>query len=207
MSSFVKSFEKWNKKLHFYLGLYLLFFLWLFSLTGLLLNHDKWATAVGANQRHETKYEQVLGSLDGDSDLERARNVMRQLDLRGEINWPASQQLGVFAFSISRPTDAAQIRIDLSTMSASVQHFNNSRMSAFRIFHTYSGSRYTDTARREWLLTSVWVVAMDAVASGLIVMVLGSYYMWFRLKPKRRLGVLVLAGGVMSCALFVAGLP
>ena len=206
MSSFVRLFEKWNKKLHFYLGLYFLFFVWLFSLTGLLLNHDKWAMAVGANQRHETKYERVLGSLDGDNDLDRARNVMRQLELRGEINWPATQQPGLLTFSVSRPTDAAQIRINLSTKSASVQHFNNSRMSAFRIFHTFSGSRYTDTARREWLLTSVWVVAMDAVAVGLIVMVLGSYYMWFNLKQRRRLGVMVLAGGVMSCAMFVAGL-
>ena len=41
----VKTLEAWNRRLHFYLGLYLLFFIWLFALTGLLLNHPKWSFA------------------------------------------------------------------------------------------------------------------------------------------------------------------
>jgi hypothetical protein len=39
---FAETFEIWNRKLHYYLGLYFLFFLWLFAFTGLLLNHS-WA--------------------------------------------------------------------------------------------------------------------------------------------------------------------
>jgi hypothetical protein len=46
---------------------------------------------------------------------------------------------------------------------------------------------------------------MDALAAALIVMVLGSYYMWYRLKAKRLLGVAVLAAGVLSCGVFVVG--
>ena len=42
MPSFVNTFEFWNRKFHYYLGLYFLFFLWLFSLTGLMLNHQQW---------------------------------------------------------------------------------------------------------------------------------------------------------------------
>lgn len=42
--------------------------------------------------------------------------------------------------------------------------------------------------RRDWLLTSVWVAAMDTLALGLLVMVFGTYYMWYQLKPKRTLG-------------------
>jgi hypothetical protein len=55
------------------------------------------------------------------------------------------------------------------------------------------------------LLTSLWVVAMDALAVGLLVMVFGSYYMWYRLKVKRTLGWIALAGGLLSCGLFVLG--
>jgi hypothetical protein len=43
---------------------------------------------------------------------------------------------------------------------------------------------------------------MDALAAGLIVMVLGSYYMWWRLKPKRQLGLIVLAAGYVACGWF-----
>ena len=48
---------------------------------------------------------------------------------------------------------------------------------------------------RDWILTTVWVVAMDALAIGLVVMVFGSYYMWYLLKRRHALGWIVLAGG------------
>lgn len=36
------TFLVWNRRTHFYLGLYFLFFAWLFVFTGLLLNHPRW---------------------------------------------------------------------------------------------------------------------------------------------------------------------
>jgi hypothetical protein len=200
------TFEIWNRRLHFYLGLYFLFFLWLFSLTGLLLNHSDWAQALGANQRTDTKDDRPIQPPRGDTDVDRARDIMRQLSLAGEINWPASQQPGTFAFNVSRPNDASQIRVDLGANRASMVHFTNSGVSAFRIFHTFSGSRYADTARRDWILTTVWVFAMDALAVGLLAMVFGSYYMWYRLKPRRRLGLVVLAAGGAAAGLVLKGL-
>jgi hypothetical protein len=196
-------FEKWNRKLHYYLGLYFLFFLWLFSLTGLLLNHGQWAMAMAANERRETKYEQTIPPPAGQTDLARARDVMRQLNLTGEINWPASQQLGQLAFNVSRPIDASQVRVDLNENRAVVQHFDNSGMATFRIFHTFSGSRYNDTAQRDWIVTTVWVLAMDALAAGLIVMVFGSYYMWYRLKARHTVGLVALGAGIVSCTAFL----
>jgi hypothetical protein len=200
------AFEVWNRKLHFYLGLYFLFFIWLFSLTGLLLNHGQWALAEAANQRSETRYERAIQTPAGDTDLERARDLMRQLNVAGEIDWPAARQPGHFDFNVSRPKDANQIQIDLERKHASIQHFDNSGMAAFRIFHTFSGSRFSAlTTTRDWMVTTLWVVAMDGLSAGLIVMVLSSYYMWYRLKPKRRLGMMVLAAGTLSCAAFFVG--
>jgi hypothetical protein len=200
--------ELWNRRLHFYLGLFFLFFLWLFSLTGLLLNHGKWAIAQAANQRRETRYEQNIQPPVGPSDVLRARDVMRQLGLVGEIDWPsAAQQPGRLEFNVSRPRDASQVRVDLAQNRAAVQHFDNSGFAAFRIFHTFSGSRVnTPGTHRDWILTTIWVFSMDALAASLVVMVLGSYYMWYRLKPKRRLGLIVLAAGLVSCGAFLAGL-
>ncbi len=55
MPSFAKAFEVWNRRLHYYLGLYFLFFLWLFSATGLMLNHQQWFGDL--YRRAETTYE------------------------------------------------------------------------------------------------------------------------------------------------------
>ena len=206
MPSSGKVFEKWNRKLHFYLGLYFLFFLWLFSLTGLMLNHGHWLISLAANERKETRSETSIQTPAGATQADRVNDVMQQLRLEGEIDLPATQPPGQLAFNVSRPSDANQVRVDLAQNRASIQHFDNSGWATFRIFHTFSGSRFNQpSSQRDWMLTTVWVVAMDAMAAGLIVMVLGSYYMWYRLKAKRRLGVIVLAAGVLSCTAFLAG--
>jgi hypothetical protein len=105
--------ELWNRRMHFYLGLFFLLFLWLFSLTGLLLNHGRWALAQAANQRRETRYEQHIHPPAGTSELERARDLMQQLGLVGEIDLPAApQQPGRLEFNVGRPTEASQVRVD-----------------------------------------------------------------------------------------------
>jgi hypothetical protein len=37
------------------------------------------------------------------------------------------------------------------------------------------------------------------------VMVLGSYYMWWRLKKRKSLGLIALAAGFAICGMFVVG--
>ena len=87
-----------------------------------------------------------------------------------------------------------------------MKEFKNSTLHAFQIFHTFSGSRFNQPAsRRDWIVTTVWVLAMDALAAGLLAMVLGSYYMWWKLKKRKALGVVTLVLGFLSCGLFVAG--
>ena len=199
-----KTFELWNRKFHYYLGLYFLFFLWLFSLTGLMLNHQQWFRDL--YERTQTSYDSAIEGPTGETRLAQTRDVMRQLNLAGEIDWPASQPVGHIDFNVARPNGSAQVRVDLNAKLAYVREFTNGHLHAFQIFHTFSGSRFTQPAsQRDWVMTSVWVFAMDALAAGLIVMVLGSYYMWWRLKKRKTLGVLALAAGFAICGLFVAG--
>lgn len=196
--------ERWNRRLHYYLGLYFLFFLWLFSLTGLMLNHQQWFRDL--YERTQTSYDSTIEGPAGETRLEQTRDVMRQLNLAGEIDWPVSQPVGHIDFSVARPNGSAQVRVDINAKIAYVREFTNGHLHAFQIFHTFSGSRFTQPAsRRDWMMTSVWVFAMDALAAGLIVMVLGSYYMWWRLKKRKALGVAALAAGFALCGLFVAG--
>jgi len=41
----IDAFVVWNRRFHYFIGLYLLFFCWLFVFTGLLLNHPRWQFA------------------------------------------------------------------------------------------------------------------------------------------------------------------
>ncbi len=206
-SSVNATFEKWNRKIHFYLGLYFVFFLWLFLLSGLMLNHGNWRLSRAAIQRREARFERQVVLPTTSNDIQRVWDLMRQLNLKGEPDIPISQTPGVFSFQVGQPRDASQVKVDLATGRASVDHFTNTPLAVFRIFHTFSGSKYNQPeTHRDWILTTIWVVAMDALAIGLIVMVLGSYYMWYRLKQRHRLGWILLAGGFASCVMFFVAL-
>src|SRR6266851_3500888 len=85
--TFIDTFDLWNRKLHYYTGLYLLLFIWLFAFSGLLLNHG-WKFAEFWPQRKETTAVRPIQAPPGSADLDRARNLMRQLDLSGEVEWP-----------------------------------------------------------------------------------------------------------------------
>jgi hypothetical protein len=203
----MRTFETWNRKLHYYLGLYFVFFLWLFLLSGLMLNHGNWRISQAANRRVESRYERAIETPAESGELAQARDVMQQLGLAGEIDWPtAPQPPGHLDFNVARPNDASLVRVDLVEKRAVVDHFDNQPLAVFRIFHTFSGARYNVAGTsRDWMLTTIWVIAMDALAVGLIVMVIGSYYMWYRLKRTHMLGVFALSAGIMSCAMFLYG--
>jgi hypothetical protein len=208
MSSSTKlavTLEGWNRKLHYYLGLYFIFLLWLFSLTGLMLNHQQWFRNL--YERRETSYDVTIEKPAGETTDAHTRDLMRQLNLRGEVDWPAAQPVGHIDFTVSRPDGAAQVRVDLNAKAAYVKEFENGHLHTFQVFHTFSGSRFNQPAsRRDWIVTSLWVWAMDVLSAGLICMVLGSYYMWWRLKKRRSLGLVVLTLGFGCCGAFVAGL-
>ena len=207
-SSLSQKLEGWNRKLHFYLGLYFLFFLWLFSFTGLLLNHPQWRFAQFWPERKETRYEKPIQRPASANDVDRAREIMRDLSLAGEIDWPAQKQAsGRLDFTVNRPGNTNRVSADLVQNRAAVEQIQVNSLGVMNVLHTFSGTRINNpVATRDWTLTTIWVIAMDALAAGLLVMVLSCYYMWYRLKQKRRFGLLWLGAGVLSCSFFAVGL-
>jgi hypothetical protein len=199
------SFLVWNRRVHFYLGLYLLFFTWLFAFTGLLLNHPRWEFAQFWPNRTQNTTEHTLDSVTAVADIDRARDVMRQLGITGEIQWPATQPVnGPFTFQVNRPGLNVEVKADLQAGHATVQRTQLNAWGVMHVLHTFTGAPAADSRnRRDWMLTTVWALSMDAVAAGLTVMVLGSYVMWFRLKAKRVGGAIALGLGCITCGAFV----
>ena len=198
----------WNRRVHYYLGLFLLFFIWLFAFTGLLLNHPRWQFAQFWPNRIQSTTERTIAAVAAANDIDRARDVMRQLGVAGELQWPATQPAnGPFTFQVTRPGLNIDVKADLQAGRATVQRTQLNAWGVMHILHTFTGAPAADSRnRRDWTLTTLWALSMDAVAGGLIVMVLGSYVMWFRLKAKRIGGIIALALGFISCGAFIGAL-
>jgi hypothetical protein len=205
---FADTFPVWNRKLHYYCGLYFLFFLWLFAFSGLLLNHTHWKFAEFWPQRHQSTFERSIEPPHSGGDLEQARDIMRQLGLHGEVEWTVTQQDPArFDFRVIRPGHVYEVKSDLNARRANVQQIALNAWGVLHVIHTFSGVRIGNPRmQRDWLPTTLWAYSMDALAAGLLFMVFSSLYMWYGLKQKRRWGVVALVLGVASCGLFLTGL-
>ena len=198
----------WNRKLHFYLGLYLLLFLWLFAFSGLILNHPQWSFAEFWPSRAQSTFDRQIETPPQGADLAQARDIMRQLNLRGEIEWTTTRSdMTRLDFRVSRPGHIFEVKTDLTQNRAAVQQIDLNAWGITHLLQTFTGVRMKDTRnKRDWIVTTIWIFSMDAVAIGSILMVLGSFYMWWIQPQKRRLGLIAAGLGVMSCGFFVFGL-
>jgi hypothetical protein len=200
-------FQAWNRKGHYYLGLYFLFFLWLFAFTGLLLNHSWRFAEFWPNRKVSSFARRVEAPAAGDR-VDRARALMRQIGVDGEIEWTAERlDSGGFAFRVSRPGHNYQVTVPADQGLALVEHTEVNAWGIMRVLHTFTGARAGDARNtRDWMLTTLWVWSMDAVSAGLVLMVFSGIYMWAGLPRKRHGGLAALLLGSAVSALFVFGL-
>src|SRR5215468_10340954 len=106
-----KAFEMWNRRIHYYLGLYLLFFVWLFAFSGLLLNNSGWKTFEFWEKRKESEFDRAITTPTSGSDLAQANDLMHQLDIGGEIEWTTSRaDNNVLNFRVTRPGHVMDIK-------------------------------------------------------------------------------------------------
>ena len=202
-----RRFAKWNARTHYYLGLYFLFFIWLFAITGLLLNHGMWGMADFQRSRTTSKSEhRVILSRSG-TPLTEARDLMRQLEIEGEIQWlGTTSNAGRFDFRVARPGIQTEVRVDLNTATATVDRTQQNTLGIARALHLFTGVRMNDPKNnRDWLVTTLWALSMDAVAAGLLVMVASGIWIWLQTDHKRGFGLIALGAGIVCCAWFVVG--
>lgn len=205
MSRFSNLFEKWNKKIHIYLGLYLLLFLWIFSISGLFLNHPKWF----AGQPQRTTVEKSVEMLEEGSQMTKAQHLMRQLELTGEAIFRGDQKPGQFAFLAMRPDERTFVIVNLETNLAKVTLVEGNIGQTLGNLHTFSGVRPIWGEResvRDWLPTRIWSFSIDALAVGVILLVASSLYMGFRQRERWRPVTLSLVIGIAVCSFFMWGL-
>ena len=196
-----------NRKGHYYLGLYFLFFVWLFALTGLLLNHA-WSFAEFWPNRKVSKFEKQVQISTARDDVGRAQDLMRQLGIRGEIEWTGARiDSPLFTFRAGRPGRIWQVALNPESSRVAVEQTDINGWGLIRVLHTFTGVRAGDQRNhRDWILTTVWAFSMDAVSVGLTLMVLSGLYLWMGLPAKRKLGAAALLAGSAACGMFVFGL-
>jgi hypothetical protein len=133
---------------------------------------------------------------------------MRQLGVSGEIQWVTTKpEVTAFEFRVTKPGLQLDIKADFKESKAAVQRTELNKWGIMHTLHTFTGVRMNDSKnQRDWMLTTVWALCMDAVALGLVVIVVSGLLMWWVLPGKRIWGAIALVSGSLVCGWFIVGL-
>lgn len=187
----------WTRRLHVYVGLYFLLLLWLLSVSGLVLNHSGWKFAEFWPQREQKHFEREVRASGG---LE-ARNVMAQIGIRGEVEWPAGpQETGRLRFRANRPGHSHEVNVDAISGLARVDETAVNFWGVMSGLHHFNGVHAGDSRNgRDWFWTHVWVLSMDGLAAGLLFVSASGICFWWLTGRRRIAGGLALAAGTALC--------
>ncbi len=193
----------WSRKIHIHLGLFLLLFIWLFSFSGLLLNHGEWAISSFWEQRKETKTTktiQIPSSRDSSTVI---TSILSQLDLKGEVSnvkqWPDSLH-----FRVAIPGLIKTLKVDYGKAVCIEEQLAFNTAGVIRTLHTFNGvDKGKPESSPNWAITSIWRFSMDAIAIGLLLLCISSWIMWYKVRKKYRLSWLALAFGFVGACYFV----
>jgi hypothetical protein len=201
--SLLNRVTRWNQRLHIYAGLYLLVFVWLFAVSGLVLNHPKWAFAQFWPNRRESTTELSVQLPAAATDLARARGLMEQLGLSGEVD-QIKVSAGRFEFRLMTPDRITTVGVDLASSRARVQQISVNGWGVLSALHHLTGV-HTDLPdlTRNSAATRLWSIAMDLASGGLLLMVLGGLYIWLQRRERLVPGLAALLLGLLACGLFL----
>jgi len=171
--------KKLLTKFHFYLGLFFLVDLWLFSLTGLFLNHPDWSVNEYRKESHWVETTESVTLAQSGDRFEKANYYLSELNLEGELS-NVQEQENQFRFRVRRPRNEAQVTIHFDTGKVQLRKKSTDTYGVLNTLHIFNGMQRFDPGKEKltWFATRLWVIAMDGLAVGLIVLVLTGCYMW-----------------------------
>jgi hypothetical protein len=200
-----KSLIKWNRKIHIYLGLFLLLFIWLFGISGLLLNHH-WEFANSWEKRKVISYDKLIEISKERKKHTLVHEIMDKLNLNGSIvNLRYSTDSAYLNFITSKPGMRYDIQADLNDGKILIKETKFDQWEILRSLHKLRNPTQKEQGERyQPILAFIWSLSLDIVSVSLIVICLGGWYMWLQIPRKRFYrGLVSIAGGFIFCIYFL----
>ena len=200
-----KGLLKWNLKIHIYIGLYLLFFTWLFGFSGLMLNHH-WEFANFWEERKETSFEKTITISGAREEYRLVHDIMHKIDLNGNISNAKFSDDSIFLnFIISKPGTRYDIQANLIDGNILIKEMNFNKWGIMRALHVLRNPTLSEQGGRyQSAIASIWSFAMDIISVSLILLCFGGWYLWIKATRKRfYLGLISVASGFILCIFFL----
>jgi hypothetical protein len=199
------TFAHLNRRVHLYLGLALLPWLFMYGASSIPFAHTEFFDARDAakklplwTMRMDRTVEDVAPGEGSDAVAMRAfgASLMRQAGLEGTsfgVYRQSPNQINVYAYSFRRST---QLKYFVDTRRLTVEDRR------FRWDHFFTGMHARGGFEDERLLVRGWSMIVDLVCVAMILWILSGLYMWWSLPGHRRWGWAAIATGTLSFVVF-----
>jgi len=196
----------WIRDLHLYLGLFLGPAILIFAVSTLWLNHPgPRAPASAPDDNASTP--PVTVDLSGEvGTLDQARDILRQLRVTGEIDYlHHDANAGRLRIPVLKPGQRTEVEVDLRASTAVVTRREQGLAAALVYLHKMPGP-HNANIRGNWVFMVWWSALADTVVYGILALTASGLYLWWRLRPERTVGWLMLGAGVLSATILVFAL-
>lgn len=193
----MNSFDKINRRLHLYLGLCLMPWLFMYGLSSLIIIHPSWF-GVGKDRGWQPLFEKEYSRpVDAKSDLRAtAEQILKDCNLEGAfwVNQPKPETLEIDRYSFWGST---RLTYSIKDQKLSAKHQRTGPAQAVQRMHFRGGYEQPNFWDKFWgLLVDLTCVAIVIwIGSGLI--------MWWRLPRLRAWGALAFGAGALLFAALV----
>jgi hypothetical protein len=200
----LKNIPYWSRKFHIHMGLFLIFFIVLFSFSGLLLNHgSKWKFASFWDERKEKITVvpiEVSLSLDGATLL---KNILLQLRISGEVNH-VIRTSDSLDFGVSMPGHERNLHVNLTTGTCTQKEIIFNGWGKMRTLRTFNGINRNDPGiHPNWIITRICQFTKDVLAISIIILCFSSWIMWYKIRKQYKWGILYLLLGAVISVFFI----
>jgi hypothetical protein len=189
------TFKQLNRKTHIYTGLFLIFFIFLFAISGFMLNH-RWSLWDYWKSRNEQVKIILVDIPDEDTDLAKARNILSQTGCTGEIHFISHNvQSNLLEIKTTRPGQKTAIEVDLATGAGQITVTDLNGWELLPALHVLTGLHSNISNKKNWFWTKIWSLMIDITAVGLLVLLASGFYLWLSLGRERRIGLMIMETG------------
>lgn len=183
------------RKIHIYGGISLVLPLFIFTVSGFMLNH-RWKPWNNFDSRIESVREAAVHVPQTGARLEKASAVLRQLGVESEINTLVYEpEKDYMLIRAVRPGTFLEITVTLSSGAAVIRKTDLTAWSLLNDLHTFTGLHSNIPEKKNWFWTKIWSIVIDLTALVMLLLLGTGLYMWTKLKNERRTGLLLLEFG------------
>lgn len=197
------TFHRFVRRLHLYMGLFLLPWLFLYGVSSIPFSHEKWLARLYQDGKPDwtTRFDrpyQLALARGADPRVIGAR-ILRDsgIDRAFGTYSPDEREFHVWTYNFWSATEIVYYPAEKRLVAKDRR---------FRWDQILTGMHARGGFQQSSFLDGFWAVMVDAACLGLLVWIASGWYMWWKIRQTRFWGFLALGGGMAVFAAFLAGL-